>query len=92
MDKLTQKISDYYKKYYKDSLGILTWQKLVQGRLSEEEIEKERIVSLQKILGPFKDKKKLGLLGTVKKIYPLSVKRCDIPFIVFLSSLICSRH
>jgi len=58
---LEQKLINYYKKYYKDNLGIPAWRKLVQGRLSEEKIEEKRIIYLQKILGSFKNKKILNL-------------------------------
>lgn len=58
---LKNKIINYYKHYYKDTLNIPNWADLTNKQLSEETEELERIKYLEKLLGKFKNKKILDI-------------------------------
>lgn len=58
---LKDKIWNYYKKYYKDSLNLPNWENLVESRLNEERAEREKIKKLEKLLGNFSGKKILDV-------------------------------
>lgn len=58
---LVNKILNYYRSYYKDSLGIPNWKSLTNNQLKEDINEAKRINDLEKLLGPFKNKKILDV-------------------------------
>lgn len=58
---LKNKILNYYKSYYKDTLEIPNWEELTNRQLKENEDESERIKHLEGLLGRFKNKKILDV-------------------------------
>lgn len=58
---LKNKIINYYKSYYKDSLGIPNWEQLTNKQLDEDRDEVLRIEYLEDLLGKFKNKNILDI-------------------------------
>jgi len=48
---LAEHLSRYYTRYYRDTLGIPEWQRLVARRLQEEELDTERVSRIQRLIG-----------------------------------------
>jgi len=58
---LIGKIHRYYKKYYKDTLGLPNWSEDYKWRFKEEEFAKRKISQIKSYLGDFSKKKVLDV-------------------------------
>lgn len=58
---LKKKISNYYQNYYQKQLNLPNWQEWAKFRLNEEEVEREKIARLEKLLDKFSGKKILDV-------------------------------
>lgn len=54
-------IFNYYKKYYKDTLGLPNWEKLTHSRLTEEKAESKRVALLEEKIGTLQGKTLLNV-------------------------------
>lgn len=61
MEPLSQAIFDYYRHYYKDTLGIPNWWQLCRDRITEESMESARVDRLEKIVGSLRGKSILSV-------------------------------
>lgn len=59
--KLKEKILDYYKSYYKNTLGIPNWKELSNNQLKEEELENNNLKYLATIFGSLKNQRLLDI-------------------------------
>jgi len=82
VEKLNFKISKYYKKYYRDELGLKDWKLRIENRLNEEITFSENIFNEinQKLDFNFKDKKVLVVgCGTGGElVYLYKIKEADV--------------
>lgn len=54
-------LTDYYTKYYRDTLGIPSWRELVNVRLDDRAYEGQRLAALERAVGPLRGRRLLNV-------------------------------
>ena len=54
-------LAAYYTKYYRDTLGIPAWRELVAVRLDDVAYERQRLVALERAVGPLRGRRLLNV-------------------------------